>query len=101
MYKGGYKIIDLNDHNFTPNGSTIHVPGIYEAIEGNYRHQLYIQNLHVSGIEFADRFVNFDLSGSQFIGSFRTLPNTATSVKIAFLIVNADDTVKVQEITIS
>lgn len=57
MIKGGYKIIDFQDINITPEAG-ITVVGIYETIEGSHRKPLLISGLTISGVEKNDCFVS-------------------------------------------
>lgn len=55
MRKGGYKIIDLHDTNFTE-GTAATVDGIYDSIEGSYRKPILLSGLKVGGVEYPDTF---------------------------------------------
>lgn len=56
MRKGGHRIIDLDDINFTLNVAMM-IPGIHEEIEGSYRKPLLLSGLTVAGVEYADVYV--------------------------------------------
>lgn len=57
MIKGGYKIVDFQDTNITPEQG-ITVVGIYETIESSHRKPLLISGLTISGVEKNDCFVS-------------------------------------------
>lgn len=56
MRKGGYRIIDLDDINFTLDVAMM-IPAIHEEIEGSYRKPLLLSGLTVAGVEYADVYV--------------------------------------------
>lgn len=56
MRKGGYRIIDLDDINFTLDVAMM-IPAIHEEIEGRYRKPLLLSGLTVAGVEYADVYV--------------------------------------------
>lgn len=56
MRKGGYRIIDLNDTNFTLDVAMM-ISGIHDEIEGSYRKPLLLSGLTVAGVEYADVYV--------------------------------------------
>lgn len=65
MRKGGYKIIDLKDTEFTV-GTAQTIDGIYDSIEGNYRKPLLLSGLTIARFEYSDTFVTAILSGSDY-----------------------------------
>lgn len=56
MRKGGYRIIDLDDINFTLDVGMM-ISGIHDEIEGRYRKPLLLSGLTVAGVEYADVYV--------------------------------------------
>lgn len=66
MRKGGYKIIDLHDTQFTV-GTAMMIAGIHDAIEGSYRKPLLISGLTVAGVEYADAYVTATTNESAFM----------------------------------
>lgn len=67
MAKGGYKIIDLKNANFTIGGSAIEIKGIYESLEGNYRKPTLLSNIVLSGVERTDRFAIFGIEDGAYV----------------------------------
>lgn len=62
--KGGYKLIDLKDTDFTFD-TGITIKGIYDSIERSYNKPLVLTGIVVSNVERNDVFVNFvDNSGN-------------------------------------
>lgn len=94
MRKGGYKIIDLKDNNFTVGGSSITIPGIYEAIENSHRKAILLSGIVIGGIERNDRFVTFGIVSTDYIASV-AVSDTANVLQCT---VKADDSVKFTEI---
>lgn len=85
MRKGGYKIIDLHDTQFTVDTAMM-IDGIHDAIEGSYRKPLLISGLTVAGVEYADAFVEAMVNESAYdidvYGFTITIENTdAVTVK--------------------
>lgn len=74
---GGYKIIDLKNTDFTP-GTASTVPGIYEAIEHNYRKATLVTNLIISGVEKFAGYVIFNVDNGNYVGTFGTYTITVT-----------------------
>lgn len=66
MRKGGYKIIDLHDTQFT-SGVPMMLEGIHDAIEGCYRKPLLLSGLTVAGVEYADAYVTSTTNESAFM----------------------------------
>lgn len=67
MIKGGYKIIDLQDHPFTTGGESATIAGAYEAIEASYRKVLLLSGLVIDGKEYNDVFVTPEVSGTDYV----------------------------------
>lgn len=65
MRKGGYKIIDLHDTNFT-SGVAMMLDGIHDKIEGSYRKPLLLSGLTVAGTEYPDTYVEAVVSESAY-----------------------------------
>ena len=65
MITGGYKIIDLGNKNLTADVGMV-FDGIYEAIESTRKTTL-LSGLQIGGVEYNDAFVNFKVSGSNFV----------------------------------
>lgn len=67
MLKGGYQIIDLGNRNFH-HLVGITIPGIYDKIEGT-RKPILLSGFKYADVEFKDMFVNFTVSGSNFVAT--------------------------------
>lgn len=74
MKIGGYQIIDLRE---TPIVGTITVPGVYDLIEGTNKAILISGFVH-NGTEYNDAFVQFTVSGSDFVGDLYGYTMTIT-----------------------
>lgn len=66
MFKGGYKIIDLNNTQFTAGGAAMMVPGIHDAIEASYGKPLLLANLNVAGVEYDALFAVPTHTGTKY-----------------------------------
>lgn len=64
--KGGYKIIDLKNTNFTVDEAST-VKGVYEALESSYRKPILLSNIVIGGVERSDRFIIFSTSEGNFV----------------------------------
>lgn len=62
MFKGGYKIIDLKNTNFTV-GTASAIVGVYDAIARNYGKAIMLNGIVIGGVEFPNTFVELT-SGS-------------------------------------
>lgn len=65
---GGYHILSLKNINIIPSGDSVIVPGIYESLEGNYRKPILLSGIVLSGVERSDRYVEFVMSGTSYLG---------------------------------
>lgn len=63
--KGGYKVIDFKAMPLSGNATTI--PGIYEAIEGNFHKRLIASGIVVDSKELNDTEIIPKVSGDDFI----------------------------------
>ena len=66
MAKGGYKIIDLHNYDFTDVGTETTITGIYEELEGNYHKAVMLSNVTFKGIEITSQFVPVTISESAY-----------------------------------
>lgn len=67
MRSGGYQIIDLQNKQLTL-GTGMVYPGIYEQIEATNKVKL-VSGLNIAGTEYDDCWVNFTVTGSNFVGA--------------------------------
>lgn len=67
MRTGGYQIIDLQNKQLTANTGMVY-PGVYDQIEASNKVKL-VSGLNVGGTEYDDCYVNFTVSGSNFVGT--------------------------------
>lgn len=65
MFRGGYKVIDLQDKSITSQGVT--VEGVYDAIENSNRYALQLCNVVVDGVEKNDAFVTVKVDASNYL----------------------------------
>lgn len=92
MRQGGYKIIDLNEYNFTSetkvNAATSGLTGIYSAIEStNKRH--VVSGLVVGGVEIDDFNALFAVESTSMVSTINYGSKTIT------MKVDADDSVTI------
>lgn len=66
-FKGGYKLIDLKETDFTA-GTAAAVEGVYDAVENNYGKPTIVCGLVIGGVEKSDAYVNFAVSGTSYVG---------------------------------
>lgn len=67
--KGGYKIIDFKGINLTVGGNAVKIPGVYEALEANYRKPTLIEGFVVGNVERTARFAVFGIDGQNFVSA--------------------------------
>ena len=91
---GGYKIIDLHDVNLVVDGSPVKIPGVYEAIESNYRKATILSGMTLNGVERPDRWVNF---GTGSDGAFHASIGLDTDAMILYITVTNEDMVSLTE----
>lgn len=65
--KGGYQILDLKGTALTA-GSASTIKGIYETLEGNYHKPVLVSGLVIGDTVYADAYVTFTVSESNYIG---------------------------------
>ena len=67
--RGGYKMIDFKHAVLNKNGSTkVRIPGIYDAIEGNYYKPILACNVQIgTDAELPDEFVHVKIESSKFV----------------------------------
>lgn len=87
MAKGGYKLIDLKDKDITISGDAVEIPGTYEAIEASYRKPVIVTGLVIGGSEMSDAWVNFHVSGGNYVG---VVGKTSEGADITLAITSAD-----------
>lgn len=76
-YKGGYKLVDLNNVNIEPDAVTAAVvPGAYDAIEASHRKRIVVTGLVVDGVEQNDREVDFVSTEAGFVATL-VMPEAA------------------------
>lgn len=75
--KGGYKIIDLKETNFTL-ATASKVEGVYEAIESNYHKPTLLENFSIAGVEQTAQYVTFITSGSNLVANINNGSQTVT-----------------------
>lgn len=80
--KGGYKLIDLKDNNFTVGGDGITVKGVYNSIENSYNKLLILTGINIGGIERNDISLTFTTDSGNYVA------NISSTEKIT--ITNAD-----------
>lgn len=97
MFKGGYKLIDLENKAITVDDSTgVTVPGVYAAIEGNYRKPLIFTGVHIGTVEDADAYVNMCVGADSVYHGIIGVDEDGTP-----LIITVDDDDKVTVTTYS
>lgn len=84
MQKGGYQIIDLNDHPHTSGVGAVH-EGVYEKIEGT-RKPILLSGITVDAVEYHDAFILPTVNGTNFAALVGFIPSEAK-----MLIVNIQD----------
>lgn len=100
MIKGGYKIVDLKDTDFTV-GTEAAIVGIHDAIESNYRKPILLSGITIASAKYNDTFVNFVLSGTSYVGVLNTVWTNATSAVATVITVADTDDVTISTATVS
>lgn len=99
-YTAGFLNINLEDKAITVGSQTaVTVPGVYEAIEGNYRRPVIVHGLKIGSSERPAQIVNFKVSSTDFVGTL-SVEATATGCDIYTLKVDDDDGVWVTKSSI-
>ena len=65
MVKGGYQIINLNNHNHTSGVGAIH-EGIYDKIEGTKK-PILLSGITIDAVEYHDTFIFPCVNGTNFV----------------------------------
>lgn len=85
MVKGGYQIIDLNNHNHTSGVGAMH-EGIYDKIEGT-RKPILLSGIVVDAVEYHDTFIFPTVNGSNYVAVVGENPTTNERI-----VINIEDT---------
>ena len=85
MLKGGYQIINLNDHPHTSGVGAVH-EGIYDKIEGT-RKPIMVSGITVDAVEYHDTFIFPTVNGTNFVAVIGTNPTTNETI-----VMNIEDT---------
>lgn len=80
MNKGGYQIIDLENKELTLGVGMVY-NGIYDKVEGT-RKPILISGLNIGGVEYHDTYVDFTVSGTNFVGSVYGKTITISDVNV-------------------
>lgn len=75
--KGGYKIIDLKNTNFTLS-TGVTIEGVHEKVENNYYKALLVENFQIEGVEQVAQFVTFTASRDNLVGNLTNGTQTIT-----------------------
>lgn len=84
MIKGGYQIINLNDHPHTTGVGAIH-EGIYDKIEGT-RKPILLSGIVINAVEYHDTYIFPTVNGTNYVAVVGENPTTNEK-----LIVNIQD----------
>ena len=88
MQKGGYQIINLNDHPHTSGVGVVH-EGIYEKIEGT-RKPILLSGITVDAVEYHDIYIFPTVNGSNYSALVGILP---TEGKMLYINIQDNDVV--------
>lgn len=80
MVKGGYQIINLNEHAHTSGVGAIH-EGIYDRIEGT-RKPILLSGIVVDGVEYHDTYIFPCVNGTNFVAVVGENPTTNKRIVI-------------------
>lgn len=80
MVKGGYQIINLNDHAHTSGVGAIH-DGIYDKIEAT-RKPILLSGITVDAIEYHDTFIFPCVNGTNYVAVVGINPTTNQEIII-------------------
>lgn len=80
MVKGGYQIINLNDHPHTSGVGMVH-EGIYDKIEGT-RKPILLSGITVDAVEYHDTYIFPTVNGTNFVAVVGTNPTTNSTIII-------------------
>lgn len=74
MTKGGYQIINLNDHPHTSGVGAVH-EGIYDKIEGT-RKAILLSGIIIDGVEYHDTYIFPTVNGTNYVAVVGVNPTT-------------------------
>lgn len=77
--KGGYKIIDLKDNNFTLDSDAITIKGVYDSVENSHRKAILLSGLVIDSVEKPNRFVTFTSDSGSFVATMADAKITITA----------------------
>lgn len=80
MVKGGYQIINLDNHPHTSGVGTVH-DGIYEKIEGTKK-PILLSGIVVNAIEYHDAYIFPCVNGTNFVAIVGENPTTNERIVI-------------------
>lgn len=74
MQKGGYQIINLNEHAHTSGVGAVH-EGVYERIEGT-RKPILLSGIVIDGVEYHDTYIFPTVNGTNYVAVVGRNPTT-------------------------
>lgn len=85
MTKGGYQIINLNEHPHTSGVGAIH-EGIYDRIEGT-RKPILLSGIVLDDVEYHDTYIFPTINGTNYVAVVGRNPTTNEEI-----VINIQDT---------
>lgn len=100
MANGGYKIVSLENYNFTLGTKHI-IAGVYDRIESAYRKPILLSDIVIGSAELPDSFVTFTVSSTDYIGVLYVVPTDATKAEFYTVTITDDDEVTFAKATVT
>lgn len=64
----GYQIVSLKNINIPTDGTSVHIDGIFNAIEGNHRKPIMLSDIVLDVVERSSRYVEFVVRDGHYAG---------------------------------
>lgn len=93
---GGYKIISLQHTNFTTDGCSYTIPGVYEHVEGAEKAILF-EHFAVDGFDMKPCYVNLAPNNTAFTGKLAET-HSDTGIVSYYITIKDDDTVGITKV---
>lgn len=100
MVRGGYKLIDLKDNDFTVGGASVTIAGTYAAIDTSKKETI-IGGYKIAGAVRPESPVRFLKSGDNYVGTIVVAWTNTTSAIAYIITVTPADAVTIATATIN
>lgn len=98
--RGGYQIIDFQNVPIVT-GTEATIPGIYKAIQANYRKATLFSGMVLDSAEVPDFFCKLTLGATGYTGTIDVSYTDDTSAVATKILIDSDDGVTITRATIT